>query len=89
VCSSDLKTDIELLYAYAPYVIVAFAAILVARLISVYPIIALTRMLGERLPDSWNKVLAFAGLRGAVSVALVLSLLKAITRRQSLRWYLA
>ena len=69
-----LKTDIELLYAYAPYVIMAFVAILVARLLSVYPIVALTRMLGERLPSSWNKVLAFAGLRGAVSVALVLSL---------------
>jgi CPA1 family monovalent cation:H+ antiporter len=69
-----LKTDIELLYAYAPYVFVAFAAIVVARLVSVYPIVALTRMLGERLPVSWNKVLAFAGLRGAVSVALVLSL---------------
>jgi CPA1 family monovalent cation:H+ antiporter len=69
-----LKTDIRLLYAYAPYVIVAFAAILVARLLSVYPIVALTRMLGEKLPVSWNKVLAFAGLRGAVSVALALSL---------------
>ena len=44
-----LKTSVELLYAYAPFVIVAFAAILVARLVSVYPIVALTRMLGERL----------------------------------------
>jgi CPA1 family monovalent cation:H+ antiporter len=69
-----LKTDLELLYAYAPYVIVAFAAILVARFVSVYPIVALTRMMGEKLPSSWNRVLAFAGLRGAVSVALALSL---------------
>lgn len=69
-----LKSDIELLYVYAPFVIVAFTAILVARLLSVYPIVAFTRMMGERLPSSWNKVLAFAGLRGAVSVALVLSL---------------
>ena len=69
-----LKTDVELLYAYAPYVIVAFAATLVARLISVYPIVGLSRMMGERLPASWNKVLTLAGLRGAVSVALALSL---------------
>jgi len=69
-----LKTDIELLYSYAPYVIVAFAAILVARFLSVYPIVALTRIMGERLPSSWNKVLAFARLRGAVSVALAISL---------------
>lgn len=69
-----LKTDITLLTVYAPYIVVAFAAILLARIISVYPILALTRMMGERLPSSWNKVVAFAGLRGAVSVALVLSL---------------
>jgi CPA1 family monovalent cation:H+ antiporter len=69
-----LKTDVKLLYVFAPYVIVAFAAILVARLLSVYPIVALTRIMGEKLPSSWNKVLAFAGLRGTVSVALVLSL---------------
>ena len=52
----------------------AFAAILVARFLSVYPIVALTRIMGERLPSSWNKVLAFARLRGAVSVALAISL---------------
>jgi len=31
-------------------------------------------MMGERLPASWNKILTLAGLRGAVSVALALSL---------------
>jgi len=69
-----LKTNLGLLYMYAPFVIVAFAAILVARLLSVYPIVALTNLLGEGLPSSWNWILGFAGLRGAVSVALVLSL---------------
>ena len=69
-----LKTNISLLYVFAPYVIVAFGAILVARILSVYLIVPLTRLMGEKLPVSWNKVLAFAGLRGAVSIALVLSL---------------
>jgi CPA1 family monovalent cation:H+ antiporter len=69
-----LKTNVVLLYAYAPYVIVAFVAILVGRLLSVYPITAITGFLGEGLPGSWNRILGFAGLRGAVSVALVLSL---------------
>ncbi|HUK27522.1 MAG TPA: cation:proton antiporter [Candidatus Acidoferrales bacterium] len=69
-----LKTNLSLLGLYAPFVIVAFAAILAARVVSVYPIIAFSRLLGEKMPASWNKVLAFAGLRGAVSVALVLSL---------------
>jgi CPA1 family monovalent cation:H+ antiporter len=69
-----LKADVRLLYSYAPYVIVAFVAILVARALSLYPVIRLTRLMGESFPSSWNKILAFAGLRGAVSIALVLSL---------------
>ena len=60
--------------AYAPYVIVAFAAILVARFLSVYPIVALTGLMGEKLSSLSTNVLALGGLRGAVSVALVLSL---------------
>jgi len=69
-----LKTDFNLLVAFAPFIIVAFAAILVARLLSVYPILWVAQILGERIPSSWKRIVAFAGLRGAVSVALVLSL---------------
>ena len=69
-----LKANITLLAEYAPFIIMAFVAILVARIISVYPIVWLTRIMGEKTPSSWNKVLGFAGLRGAVSIALVLSL---------------
>jgi CPA1 family monovalent cation:H+ antiporter len=69
-----LKTDFMLLSVYAPYIIVAFVAILVARILSVYPIVWLTRTMGEKLPSSWNRILAFAGLRGAVSIALALSI---------------
>lgn len=69
-----LKTDFKLLVAFAPFIIVAFAAILIARILSVYPILWLAQMLGEKIPSSWKKIVAFAGLRGAVSVALVLAL---------------
>jgi len=69
-----LKADLGLMITYLPYIIAAFAAMLVARILSVYPIVGFTALLGERIPDSWTRVLAFAGLRGAVSVALALSL---------------
>ena len=69
-----LKTDFELLVAFFPFIIVAFAAILVARILSVYPILWLAEVLGEKIPNPWKRIVAFAGLRGAVSVALVLSL---------------
>jgi CPA1 family monovalent cation:H+ antiporter len=69
-----LKADFNLLITYAPLIVAAFLAILVARVISVYPIIGLTNMMGERIPHPWTRLLAMAGLRGAVSVALALSL---------------
>ena len=73
-----LKTDFGLLIAFAPFIVVAFVTILVARIISVYPIVGFTRLLGEQIPRSWTRVLALAGLRGAVSVALALSLPESI-----------
>ena len=69
-----LKADFALLITYAPFILAAFLAILVARVVSVYPIIGLTNMMRERIPHSWTRLLAIAGLRGAVSVALALSL---------------
>ncbi len=69
-----LRTDFTLLITYAPVIIAAFLAILVARVISVYPIIGLARIMREKIPRSWTRVIAFAGLRGAVSIALALSL---------------
>ncbi len=69
-----LKTDVMMLVTYAPFIAAAFLAILVARIISVYPIIGFAKMLREKIPHSWTRVIAFAGLRGAVSIALALSL---------------
>jgi CPA1 family monovalent cation:H+ antiporter len=69
-----LKTDFMLLVTYAPFISAAFLAILVARIISVYPIIGFAKVLREKIPYSWTRVIAFAGLRGAVSIALALSL---------------
>jgi monovalent cation:H+ antiporter, CPA1 family len=69
-----LRTDFTLLITYAPFIAAAFLAILVARVVSVYPIIGLVNMMRERIPHSWTRLLAIAGLRGAVSVALALSL---------------
>ena len=69
-----LKADFDLLVAFIPFILVAFLAILLARVLSVYPIMWSTRLLGERVPTSWTNAVALAGLRGAVSVALALSL---------------
>lgn len=69
-----LKANFLDLVTFAPFIIAAFLAIVLARIVSVYPLIVLTHLLGEKIPSSWTRLLAFAGLRGVLSVALALSL---------------
>ncbi len=69
-----LKADLALLLNFAPLIVVAFATILLARICSVYPVLWFAHLLGEKIPSSWKRILAFSGLRGAISIALVLSL---------------
>lgn len=69
-----LRSDPMLLATYSPFIIGAFAVILLARVASVYPLVSLTNMLGEKIPSSWTRILALGGLRGVISVALALSL---------------
>jgi CPA1 family monovalent cation:H+ antiporter len=69
-----LKVDASLLVEFAPLIVAAFLAIVAARIISVYPIVTLTSFIGEKIPNSYKRILAAAGLRGVISVALALSL---------------
>jgi CPA1 family monovalent cation:H+ antiporter len=69
-----LQADASLLIANGAVILAAFAAILLARIVSVYPLTTVTGLLGEKIPHAWTKVLAGAGLRGVISVALAVSL---------------
>lgn len=69
-----LRADLSLLVSYAPFIGAAFLAILFARIVSVYPIMGLSHVLGERISHAYTKLLAVSGLRGVISVALALSL---------------
>jgi len=70
----SLKADFRLMVTFSPFIIGACVVMFLSRAISVYPIVGLTSLMGEKIPSSWMKVLAMAGMRGAVSVALALSL---------------
>lgn len=50
----------------------AIAMVLAARALSMYSLSALLSSLGEFLPASWRHVLVWGGLRGALSMAMVL-----------------
>jgi CPA1 family monovalent cation:H+ antiporter len=63
----------SLLAAWQP-ILVAIVAALVARVLVVYGFGWLPGRLVEPLPPAWQHVLAWGGLRGAIALALVLSL---------------
>lgn len=56
-------------------IILAFIMVLVARVISTYPILAITnKFTREKIPRIWRHIVVLGGMRGAISVALVASL---------------
>ncbi len=79
-----LKADFSLLVTFIPFIIAAFAAILLARVFSVFPIVGIASLMGEKIPSSWTKALAGAGMRGVISVALALSLPEGFPFRETI-----
>lgn len=68
--------DIDLFALFQSWEIVAWAigAVLVARVVVVYGLGWITNRLGEPISLRWRHVIAWGGLRGALSLALALSL---------------
>ena len=55
-------------------ILAAFAIVLVGRAVAVYGVLATLWSLPRRIPLRWQHVLVWSGLRGAVAIALLLSL---------------
>jgi CPA1 family monovalent cation:H+ antiporter len=55
-------------------VVLAICAVLVGRVLSVYLLVPLTNLFVERIPLRWQHVAVWGGLRGALALALALSL---------------
>ncbi len=70
-----LELDIPELAAASGLVAVAFLVVVGARAVTVYSLMPLTRLLkGEAFPKIWSHVLVWGGLRGSLSMVLVMSL---------------
>lgn len=65
-----LQIDLSVLFSNWQLILWAIVAILVARAVSIY---GLSRIKGQ-IPSRWKHVLYWGGLRGAISLALALSL---------------
>jgi CPA1 family monovalent cation:H+ antiporter len=55
-------------------ILIAIAAIFLGRILSVYTLVPFGNLFSKRIPFVWQHVLVWGGLRGALSLALALSL---------------
>ena len=69
-----LEVDVRALLHSWTSVLFAVAAMLVGRVLSVYPLIALSNVFSRRIPLRWQHAAVWGGLRGALALALALSL---------------
>jgi CPA1 family monovalent cation:H+ antiporter len=72
-----------LLRSWQP-ILVAYLAVLVARALLIFAVSGTLRLTPERIPWRWTPVLSWSGLRGALSIVLVLSLPRAFPERSLL-----
>jgi len=73
----------SLLRAWRP-VLFAVLAVLAGRALSVYLLIPVSNLFAQKIPSRWQNVIVWAGLRGALALALVLSLDNTIPDRRRL-----
>ncbi|MEO8130584.1 MAG: Na+/H+ antiporter, partial [Bryobacteraceae bacterium] len=65
-------------------ILLAIAAVLLGRAVSVYLLAPASRLLGTRIPFRWQHVLVWGGIHGGVSMALALSLPRDVPHRNEL-----
>lgn len=69
-----LEVDIPALAGAWQPILLAIGAVLIARLVVIYGLNWITNRVGEPISLRWQHVMAWGGLRGALSLALALSL---------------
>jgi monovalent cation:H+ antiporter, CPA1 family len=74
----------QILNNFGP-ITIAVGAVLIARALVVYGLNQITRIFGRGLPATHQHVLFWGGLRGAISLALVLSIPATLAERDTLR----
>jgi len=76
-----LQIDLNLLFGNLTAILWAIAAVLAARAVTIYGL----SWLGQRTPMKWKNVLFWGGLRGAISLALTLSLTADVPNREQIQ----
>jgi len=76
-----LEVHIDALVRSWRPVLFAVGAVLLGRALSVYLLVPASNLLGEKIPGRWQHVIVWGGLRGALALALALSLDKNFPER--------
>ena len=79
------EVNVRQIFAYLFPITIALVAVLVSRALVVYGLTFLTNFRGKKIPLIYQHILFWGGLRGALSLALVLSLPAAFADRELLR----
>jgi monovalent cation:H+ antiporter, CPA1 family len=69
-----LSTDLYNLAIFIVPIGIAFVVVLLARFVSVYSVLGLSKIEGRKIPRSWKGVATLGGMRGALSIVLAASL---------------
>lgn len=80
-----LQINLEVLQKYAPLIGIGILALSIGRVLAIYPLlIVMNRFFGAAVPWRWSHILVWGNLKGALSMALVMSLPADIPYRQEL-----
>jgi Na+:H+ antiporter len=64
------QTELITLSQSVGLIVIAFAAVTIARTATVYPIMAFFRRRGQRMPGVWSHIAFLGGVKGALSIVL-------------------
>lgn len=78
------QVHIESMLAAWKAIVVAYLAVTIARVVVIYAVTLMLRRTAERIPWSWSAVLTWGGLRGGLSMVLVLGLSPTFPHRELL-----
>lgn len=79
-----IEVNLTTLWQILPAVLLAIAAYQIARIVSVYPLLAIVRWFDRPVPWRWQHVLFFGNIKGSLSMALALSIPATIPGREQL-----
>jgi len=79
-----IEVDLITLFQNLPAVILAIVVYQLARLVSVYPLLALVGFFDRPIPLRWQHVLFFGNIKGSLSMALALSIPISLVGRERL-----